>query len=107
VIEATPELREALWRNTRRMQNGLKNLGYDIGDSETPVIPILMGDIGVMYLQWKTLFDAGVFTNPVIPPAVPPHSCRLRISMMATHTNEQIDYVLDLFAQGMKQRAAM
>jgi 7-keto-8-aminopelargonate synthetase-like enzyme len=60
-----------------------------------------------MYLQWKTLFDAGVFTNPVIPPAVPPQSCRLRISMMATHTNEQIDYVLDLFAQGMKQRAAM
>ncbi len=107
VIEEEPELRAALWRNTRRMQEGLKSLGYDIGDSETPVIPVLMGDIGIMAMQWRTLFDAGVFTNPVIPPAVPHDSCRLRISMMATHTNEQIDYVLDLFAQGMKLRAAM
>ncbi len=107
VMEEEPGLREALWRNTRRMQEGLKSLGYDIGDSETPVIPVLIGDLGVMLMQWRMLFDAGVFTNPVIPPAVPHDSCRLRISMMATHTNEQIDYVLDLFAQGMKQRAAM
>jgi 7-keto-8-aminopelargonate synthetase-like enzyme len=60
-----------------------------------------------MLMQWRMLFDAGVFTNPVIPPAVPHDSCLLRISMMATHTDEQINYVLDLFAQGMKQRAAM
>jgi 8-amino-7-oxononanoate synthase len=107
VMEEEPELRAALWRNTRRMQDGLKSLGYDIGDSETPVIPVLIGDLGVLAMQWRMLFDAGVFINPVIPPAVPPHSCRLRISMMATHTNAQIDYVLDLFAQGMKLRAAM
>ncbi len=107
VMEEEPELREALWRNTRRMQDGLKSLGYDIGNSETPVIPVLIGDLGVLALQWRMLFDAGVFINPVIPPAVPPHSCRLRISMMATHTNAQIDYVLDLFARGMKLRAAM
>jgi 8-amino-7-oxononanoate synthase len=107
VIDEEPELREALWRNTRRMQDGLKSLGYDIGDSETPVIPVLIGDLGVMVMQWRMLFDAGVFTNPVIPPAVPQHSCLLRISMMATHTDQQIDYVLDLFAQGMKLRAAM
>jgi 8-amino-7-oxononanoate synthase len=107
VIEEEPELREVLWKNTRRMQDGLKSLGYDIGDSETPVIPVLIGDIGILALQWRALYDAGVFTNPVIPPAVPLHSCRLRISMMATHTNEQIDYVLDLFAQGLKLRAAM
>jgi 8-amino-7-oxononanoate synthase len=107
VIKAEPERREALWRNTRRMQEGLKSLGYDIGDSETPVIPILIGDLNIMAIQWRALFDAGVFINPVIPPAVPQHSCRLRISMMATHTDEQIDFVLDLFAQGIKRRAAM
>jgi 7-keto-8-aminopelargonate synthetase-like enzyme len=107
VIDEEPELRERLWRNTRRMQDGLKGLGYDIGESETPVIPVLIGDISVMALLWRTLFDAGVFTNPVIPPAVPLNSCRLRISMMATHTDEQIDFVLDLFAQGMRRRAAM
>lgn len=107
VIEEEPERREALWRNTRRMQEGLRSLGYDIGDSETPVIPILVGDLNIMAIQWRALFDAGVFINPVIPPAVPQHSCRLRISMMATHTDEQIDFVLDLFAQGIKQQAAM
>jgi 8-amino-7-oxononanoate synthase len=107
VIDEEPELREALWKNTHRMQEGLKSLGYDIGDSETPIIPVHTGELYATGVQWRTLFDAGVFTNPVIPPAVPHHSCRLRISMMATHTNEQIDFVLDIFAQGMKQRAAM
>jgi 8-amino-7-oxononanoate synthase len=107
VIDEEPERREALWRNTRRMQNGLQSLGYDIGDSETPIIPILIGDIGTMIVLWRSLFDQGIFTNPVIPPAVPEHSCRLRISMMATHTNEQIDFVLDAFAQGRQLRAAM
>jgi 8-amino-7-oxononanoate synthase len=107
VIEEEPERRESLWRNTRRMQEGLKSLGYDIGDSETPVIPVLIGDIGTMIVLWRALFDQGIFTNPVIPPAVPEHSCRLRISMMATHTDEQIDFVLDAFAQGRQLRAAM
>ena len=107
VIDEEPERREALWRNTRRMQEGLKSLGYDIGDSETPIIPILIGDIGTMIVLWRSLFDQGIFTNPVIPPAVPEHSCRLRISMMATHTNQQIDFVLDAFAQGRQLRAAI
>jgi 8-amino-7-oxononanoate synthase len=107
VIEEEPERREALWRNTRRMQEGLKSLGYDIGESETPVIPVLIGDLAEMIVLWKQMFDSGIFTNPVIPPAVPEHSCRLRISMMATHTDEQIDYVLDAFAHRVRQRAAV
>ena len=100
VIEAEPERREALWRNTHRMQEGLKSLGYDIGVSETPVIPVVTGQPIETWLLWKSLFDGGIFTNPVIPPAVPDHSCRVRISMMATHTNEQIDFVLDAFDRG-------
>jgi len=107
VIEEEPERREALWKNTHRMQEGLKSLGYDIGKSETPIIPVLIGDVGEMVMLWKILFDAGVFTNPVMPPAVPDHSCRLRISMMATHTDRQIDFVLDAFAQIGRQRAAI
>lgn len=107
VIEEEPERREALWRNTRRMQDGLESLGYDIGESETPVIPVLIGDLAEMIVLWKQMFDSGIFTNPVIPPAVPEHSCRLRISMMATHTDEQIDYVLEAFAQRVRQRAAV
>jgi 8-amino-7-oxononanoate synthase len=107
VIQEEPERREQLWHNTRRMQEGLKSLGYDIGGSVTPVIPVVIGDMEPMLIFWKELFDAGVFTNPVTPPAVPDHSCRLRISMMATHTDEQVDRVLEAFAQVGKQMAVI
>lgn len=107
VIEEEPERREALWRNTRRMQDGLKALGFDIGLSETPVIPLLIGDFQHMLKFWKELFDAGVFTNPVTPPAVPENSCRLRISMMATHTEGQLDQVLEAFAVVGKRLAVI
>jgi 8-amino-7-oxononanoate synthase len=99
VIEAEPERRETLWRNTRRMQEGLRSLGYDIGMSETPIVPVQVGNVDEMLVFWKELFDAGVFTNPVTPPAVPENSCRLRISLMATHTDDHLDYVLDAFAR--------
>ncbi len=98
VIESEPERREQLWRNTRRMQEGLRSLGYDIGQSETPIVPVQIGELERMLVFWKVMFDAGVFTNPVTPPAVPENSCRLRISLMATHTDDHIDFVLDAFA---------
>ena len=107
VIEEEPERREQLWRNTRRMQEGLRSLGYDIGKSDTPIIPVLIGELERMLVFWKELFDAGVFTNPVTPPAVPENSCRLRISCMATHTDEHIDFVLDAFAAMGKRLAAI
>jgi 8-amino-7-oxononanoate synthase len=99
IIEQEPERREQLWTNTRRMQDGLRSLGYDIGGSETPIVPVQVGEIDQMFVFWKQLFDAGVFTNPVTPPAVPDNACRLRISLMATHTDDQIDFVLDAFAK--------
>lgn len=107
VIEAEPERREQLWHNTRRMQEGLRGLGYDIGRSETPIVPVQIGQFERMLEFWKELFDAGVFTNPVTPPAVPDNSCRLRISLMATHTDEHIDFVLDAFAAAGKRMAVI
>jgi 8-amino-7-oxononanoate synthase len=107
VIEAEPERREQLWRNTRRMQEGLRSLGYDIGMSETPIVPVQIGELERMLEFWKVIFDAGVFTNPVTPPAVPEHSCRLRISLMATHTDAHIDFVLDAFASAGKRMAVI
>ncbi|HUF50599.1 MAG TPA: aminotransferase class I/II-fold pyridoxal phosphate-dependent enzyme [Longimicrobiales bacterium] len=98
IIDEEPERRAQLWRNTRRMQDGLRSLGYNIGRSETPIIPVHVGELEQMFIFWKQLFDAGVFTNPVTPPAVPDNSCRLRISLMATHTDAQLDFVLDAFA---------
>lgn len=107
VIEDEPERREQLWRNTYRMQEGLRSLGYDIGASETPIVPVQVGDFERMLEFWKVMFDAGVFTNPVTPPAVPDNSCRLRISLMATHTDDHIDFVLDAFANAGKQMAVI
>ncbi|MEX2611056.1 MAG: aminotransferase class I/II-fold pyridoxal phosphate-dependent enzyme [Gemmatimonadota bacterium] len=107
VIAAEPERRERLWRNTRRMQEGLVSLGYDIANSQTPIVPIVVGEVERMLVFWKELFDAGIFTNPVTPPAVPEHSCRLRISLMATHTDDHIDAVLDALSRVGKSMAVI
>ncbi len=98
ILRSEPERRAALWRNTRRLADGLKSLGFDIGPSETPIIPVLIGPLEKTLVVWRQLFDAGVFTNPVVPPAVPPSQCRLRASVMATHTTEQVDFALEAFA---------
>lgn len=92
-----PERRERLWHNTRRVQRELKAMGFDLGGSETPIIPVLIGELYPTLRAWRTLFDAGIFTHPIVPPAVPPNSCRIRISMTAEHTDEQLDRVLEAF----------
>jgi 7-keto-8-aminopelargonate synthetase-like enzyme len=60
---------------------------------------VLIGPLEKTFLFWRKLFDAGVFTNPVVPPAVPPSQCRLRTSLMATHTPQQIEQALETFAR--------
>jgi 8-amino-7-oxononanoate synthase len=98
VLQQEPERRDQLWANTRRLQEGFRQLGFDIGPTDTPIVPVLVGPLEKTFLMWRRLFDAGVFTNPVAPPAVPPSQCRLRTSLMATHTFEQIDFALEQFA---------
>ena len=97
IIRTEPERREQLWRNTYRMMEGFKSIGFDIGPTETPIVPILIGPMEKTFRFWRALFEAGVFTNPVVPPAVPEGGCRLRTSYMATHTDEDLDFVLDQF----------
>lgn len=99
IMIAEPERRRCLWENTRRFQEGCRSLGFDIGNTQTPIVPILIGTLENTFLFWRKLYDAGVFTNPVVPPAVPPDQCRLRASLMATHKPEQIDFVLDTFGR--------
>jgi 8-amino-7-oxononanoate synthase len=95
VLRTDTERREALWANTRRLQDGFRSIGFDTGPSETPIVPILIGPLDKTLVMWRKVFDAGVFTNPVVPPAVPPSQCRLRTSVMATHTGDQIDYCVE------------
>jgi len=98
VMEREPERRTHLWDNAAYLRNGLQSLGFDTAESETPIIPVSTGHMEHTFVFWKALFDAGVFTNPVLPPAVPESACRLRTSVMATHTRDQLDQVLDAFA---------
>jgi len=97
VIQKEPELREKLWYNTRKMLKGFKELGFDTGTSETPIIPIIIGDQMRTFEMCRLLQEYGVFVNPVISPAVPAGRELLRTSYMATHTEEQLDKILDAF----------
>ncbi|GAG30398.1 unnamed protein product, partial [marine sediment metagenome] len=74
-------------------------LGFDVGESETPIIPIFIGESMTTMKVWRGLYDAGVYVNVAIPPAVPPGKSLLRTSVMATHTNEQLDRALEAFAK--------
>ena len=99
IMQTEPEWLERLWRNTRKMHEGYRSMGFNIGPSETPIIPIIIADEMKTQLAWKALFDAGIYTNAVFPPAVPPSKSLLRTSYMATHTDAQLDFVLDTFYQ--------
>ena len=103
IIEEQPQLRIQLWKNTHKMLKGYKELGYDTGISETPIVPIIIGNSLKVYEMCKLLFENGVFVNPVVNPAVPLGRELLRTSYMATHTEEQLDKVLATFEKVGKQ----
>lgn len=94
IIESEPQHVQRLWENTEYMRAGLKRLGYNTGDSNTPIIPLIIGDDIRTALAWRALINEGVYTNPVVPPGVPPNKSLLRTSYMATHTTEQLDRAL-------------
>jgi len=81
------------------MREAYQKMGFNIGVSQTPIIPIIIGDDQKAFMFWKALFEAGVYTNVVVSPAVPADMALLRTSYIATHTNEQLQKVLDIFKQ--------
>lgn len=99
VLQSEPERRDRLWANAHRLREGLASRGFQIGTTETPIIPVLTGPLNTTFLFWRRLYDEGVFTNPVGPPAVPADGCRLRTSVMATHSSDQIDFCLEAFGR--------
>jgi len=103
VMRTEPERPERLKAIADRMRQGYRELGYDTGPSVTAIIPIMIGDDMPTFTMWRALVDAGVYTNPVIPPATPSGKSLLRTSYMATHTDEQMGRVLTLFEQVGKQ----
>jgi 8-amino-7-oxononanoate synthase len=103
IMREEPELVMQVNRNADKMRAGFKRMGFDTGTSCTPIVPLLVGDNAKTFTAWKALFEAGVFVNPVIAPAVAPGRQLLRTSYMATHTDEQLDRVLDIFETVGKQ----
>jgi 8-amino-7-oxononanoate synthase len=103
VMQTEPERIQRLNELAAYMRKEYRRLGFDIGHSETPVIPILIGDDMRTLMISKALFDAGVFVNPVLSPAVPEGHQLLRTSYMATHTDEQLSRVLETFEKVGRQ----
>jgi 8-amino-7-oxononanoate synthase len=102
IMQNEPERRERLWANTKAVADGLSAMGFDIGASQTPVIPVLVGSFDNVMRVWRSLFDDGVFSHPIVPPAVPATACRIRVSMSAEHSREQIERVLYAFERVAK-----
>jgi 8-amino-7-oxononanoate synthase len=97
IIEDEPERRIQLWKNTRKMQSGFNALGFQTGHSETPIIPVIVGDDEKAFVMAMMLQDEGVFANATVTPAVPSGMALIRTSYMATHTDEHLDIVLSTF----------
>jgi len=97
ILQAEPERREHLWKNARRMSTGLRGMGYNLGTSVTPIMPIHIGDDVRTMTFWSALYAAGIFTNAFVPPGVPPGRSLIRTAVMATHTDADMDEALDKF----------
>lgn len=97
IIENEPERREMLWKNTRKMFKGLKDLGFEVGPSQTPIIPIIVGEDEKAFIMAMMLQEEGIFANVAVSPAVPNGKALIRTSYMATHTDEHLDKVLKAF----------
>jgi 7-keto-8-aminopelargonate synthetase-like enzyme len=85
------------------MITGFKQAGFNVGTAQTPVVPLIIGDNNKTFLFWKTLFERGIYVNPVISPAVPPNRSLIRTSYMSIHTDEELDMFLDVASEVGKQ----
>lgn len=103
VMREEPELSRRVRAVADKMRQGFTELGFNIGNSITPVVPIIIGSDEKTFVTWKLLFENGVFVNPVISPAVTPGRQLLRTSYMATHTDEQMEMVLEIFSRVGKE----
>ncbi len=95
IMENEPERRDRLWENTRYFAEGLRTMGLDTGKSETPVVPVVVGEDLTALKMVQRLHEEGVFVNCVLSPATPPGRALIRTSLMATHTREQLSRALD------------
>ena len=99
VVRKHPELRDRLWANVHALRTGLQEIGLVIGDSASPIVPILIGDEQRTVALWQQLLAAGLYVNVILPPGCPKDDCVLRASCSAVHTAEDIARALAIFAR--------
>jgi 7-keto-8-aminopelargonate synthetase-like enzyme len=97
IIEREPERRQRLWENTDYMKHEFSTMGFDTGESESPVIPLVVGEDMAAFKMTFRLQEEGVFANPVVSPAVPQGRAMMRTTYMATHSREHLDRALEAF----------
>lgn len=102
IMKSEPERIQHLWDITHYAMKNFKELGFEIGNTSTPIIPLYIRDFQKTFLITKMLFDEGIFVNPVIPPACSPNDTLIRFSLMATHTKKQVDIATDKLVKCFK-----
>jgi 8-amino-7-oxononanoate synthase len=98
ILESKPEMIEKLIANADYMRKGFKELGFNIFESKTAIVPVIIGDMEKAIYFWRKLYDQGVFVNAFIPPGVPPNMSMMRTSYMASHEKEHLDRILEVFS---------
>ncbi len=97
ILEAEPERLDRLWEISDYMRAGFRNVGFNVWTSQSPIIPVVIGDMKTCFEFWRDLLEEGVYVNAVVPPAVPPGQAIMRTSYMATHTDDELDFILEAF----------
>ena len=97
IIEEDPDHVKKVHVQSSKVRTALRGMGYDTGASVTPIVPVMIGEQMATIHAWRAFYDHGVYVNPVVPPATPPNKGLLRTSYMATHTDEQIERIIQAF----------
>lgn len=96
IMKSEPERVTRLQQIARKMIDGFRSIGFDVGNAQTPIVPLIIGDNEKTFLFWKVLFERGIYVNPVISPAVPPNRSLIRTSYMAIHEDDELDWFLEV-----------
>ena len=104
IVRSEPERIEALWKVTKYALKRFKEEGFEIGDTESPIIPLYVRDVEKTFIVTARAFDSGVFINPVIPPACAPQDTLVRFALMATHTEEQVERGVQILKKVFKEQ---
>lgn len=103
ILEHHPELVTKLLSNADKVRTAFKDLGFNVIDSSTAIVPVVIGDLERSLAIWRRLFDSGIFVNAFIPPGVPPNMSMMRTSYMASHEDRHLDQIIDVFTKVGKE----